>query len=106
MGGNFGILLSIVFVVLLLNFVFWHRRHRKSLKPVKKATTEERARVIRHNEIQRRFEREQEDAIKYIELRNKTLALYDQVRKKAEASERKAAKEEAAQTNKAEDETQ
>ena len=91
MGGNIGFLILVVFIVLVINFFVWFRRHGKSLRSSRKSMTEEHARVIRHNEIQRRFEREQEDALEYIEKRNKTLDLYEQVRKQAEATEKAAA---------------
>ena len=52
-----------------------------------KVIPEAKAAEIRHLEIQRRFELEQKDAVTRIELRNKTLALYEQVRKQAEAEE-------------------
>ena len=93
MGANFGFMLAIVLIILIINGFFWFRRHGKSLKSARRAPTEENARVIRHNEIQRRFEREQEDALEYIEKRNKTLALYDQVRRRAAAAEMAAEKE-------------
>ena len=86
-----GSLLAIVVIFLLINAVFWFRRYRRYIKPVKKAEPEEQAMARRAHEIQRRFNREHEDALKRVELRNSTLALYEQVRKNAEARERQEA---------------
>ena len=88
MNGNFGVMIAVVLVVLVINFIFWLRRSKGVLKRTKPATSEEKARIIRHNEIQRRFVSEQEDILSFIEKRNKTLALYDQVRKQAAAAEK------------------
>ena len=86
-----GSILAIVAIFLLVNAVFWFRRYRRYIKPVKKAEPEEQAMIRRQNEIQRRFNREHEEALKRIELRNSTLALYEQVRKNAAARERQEA---------------
>ena len=84
-------LLAFVAIFLLINGIFWFRRYRRYIKPIKKAEPEDLAMIRRDNEIQRRLDREQEEAVKYITLRNQTLALYEQVRRDAEARERKAA---------------
>lgn len=80
-------LLAIIFLVIAANFFVWLRQSKNLRKPVKRSMSEAKAAELRHLEIQRRFELEQKDAVERIELRNKTLALYEQVRKQAEAEE-------------------
>ena len=82
-----GYAVAIVFLVIFVNFWFWLRRSKGTLKRVKRSIPEAKAAEIRRLEILRRFEAEQEEARKHIELRDKTLALYEQVRRHAAATD-------------------
>ena len=86
-----GYLIAVILIVMLGNAFFFYQHYKRNRKPAVRSTTEEKAAVYREHEIQRRFDREQEEAAKRVELRNKTLALYEQVRRNAEARERQAA---------------
>lgn len=82
--------IGIIFVVLVLNFFFMLRhvkragksRGRKYVAPEEKKQIE-----WRDKEIARRLEREQEDALDRVTLRNETLSYYELVRKKYEKKE-------------------
>ena len=89
MDGAFAFLLAIVFFVILMNFFALFMRMRRDRRPKtgRVAMDEKRAAVLRAKEIQRRLDREQEEAIRQIERRNKTLELYEQVRRNAAAAE-------------------
>ena len=93
MHAAFPYILSIVAFVIVLNFVmlFFRLRRDRSKRPSRPVLEEERAAELRHNEIRRRLEREERLALEHIELRNKTLALYDEVRRRAAAREKEAA---------------
>ena len=86
----FYYLVIVIFFVIALNFVFliFRIKGNKSHKPRRDILDEEEAVVWRDKEIRRRLDREQEDLSEYVELRNKTLALYDEVRRNAAARER------------------
>ena len=90
MSGIFTFLLTIIFLVISINFFMLYRRLRRDRpgKIGKAAMQEKEAAEWRGREIQRRLDREQEEAAKRVELRNKTFELYDQVRKKAAAAEK------------------
>ena len=92
MQGMMGYLIAVIVIILLGNALFFYQHYKRNRKPVVRSTTEEKAALYREHEIQRRIDREQEEAARHVELRNKTLALYEQVRKNAEAAERQAAK--------------
>jgi len=85
--------ISIVAFVIVLNFVmlFFRLRRDRVKKPSRLSLDEERAALLRHNEIKRRIEREEKQALEHVELRNKTLELYDEVRRRAAAREKEAA---------------
>ena len=91
MEGMMGYLLVVILIILIGNAFFFYRQYKRNRKPYVRSTPEEKAAIYRAHEIQRRLDREQEDAAKQVELRNKTLALYEQVRKNAEAAEKKTA---------------
>jgi len=90
MGTAFAYILAIVAFVIVLNFVMLMFRLRRDSykKPSRDALEEEKAVVLRNNEIRRRLGREEDDAAQQVELRNKTLALYDEVRRRAAAREK------------------
>jgi len=84
MDSLVGPIIAIVFIVLLVNFVLLMVRLRKQplRKPGKKALEEKDAVVIRDDKMLRRQELEDEDTARHAELRNKTLDLYEEVRKR------------------------
>ena len=94
MQGAFAYLIAIVVIVIALNFIMLRKRLSRDRyrKPDKAAMEEEKAAVLREHEINRRLAREQEDAAEFIERRNKTLELYDQVRRNAAIREAEDAK--------------
>ncbi|MCL2152509.1 MAG: hypothetical protein FWH57_06215 [Oscillospiraceae bacterium] len=77
------LLVVIVFFVIAANFFMVFRRLKRNRHPkISKAAMEEiEAAQWRDKEIKRRLDREQEEAERYVELRNKTFELYEQVRK-------------------------
>ena len=89
--NTFSFLLAIICLILVINAIMLYRRVRKDRNPkiVKKAMSEKEAVLQRDKEIWRRLDNEQEQAARQVELRNKTLELYEQVRKNAEAEEQK-----------------
>ena len=90
MEGAFAYSVTIVFFVIALNLFFLYRRLKrdKSRRPKRKALDEQRAAVLRDNEIKRRLEREQDDAMRRVELRNRYFELLEQVRHNAAEAER------------------
>ena len=89
MQGALVTLIAIVAFVIALNFMmlFFRLRRDRYRKPSKEVIEEEKAVVWRDKEIRRRLDREQEEAIRYVELRNQTLALYEECRRRAAALE-------------------
>jgi len=85
MNTALPVLLAIIAFVIVLNFVmlFFRLRRDKYKKPNKEILEEKKAVLIRDREITRRLNREQEDAVEFVEKRNKTLALYEECRKRA-----------------------
>ena len=98
MEGMVGYLVAVIMILLLGNAFFFYRNYKKNRKPTVRSTPEEKAVIYREHEIQRRLDREQEESARYVELRNKTLALYEQVRKNAEAAEKAAAQNDTKET--------
>ena len=85
MASMIGPLIAIVFIVIAANIFIVFRRLKTN--PVRKSGTramdEKEAAELRDSEIKRRFQQEFEDDLRRVELRNKTLDLYEQVRKRA-----------------------
>ena len=92
MQGAFAALLAIIAFVIVLNFVmlFYRLRRDRYRKPSREILEEKQATLIRDREIRRRLNSEQEDAAEFVRKRNKTLALYEEVRRRAEIREREA----------------
>jgi len=92
MQGALAAVLAIIAFVIVLNFVmlFFRLRRDKYKKPSKEILEEKKAASLRDSEIRRRLDREQEDAVKFVQKRNRTLDLYDEVRRRAAAREREA----------------
>ena len=86
MGNNVGYLFAIVFFVIAVNIYIVASRLRKTPKRRKMnraAVDEAKQALWRDREVARRVEREDEDAYERHKLRNETLALYDEVRRRA-----------------------
>ena len=87
--GPIAYLFVLIFFVVALNsyiFIFRNRRNRRR-RITKAAIDEAKQALWRDKEIARRIEREQSDAYERVKLRNETLAIYDEVRKRAAARE-------------------
>ena len=84
-----GSLIAIVFIVIAINFVMLYIRLKRDFpkKTTKNILEENEAAVIRDRAIHQKIEREQEDAEQRVMLRNKTLELYEEVRRNAEKNE-------------------
>ena len=86
MESSIAYVFAIVFIVLAINIMFVVRRMRggtnKRKRMSRAAIDEAKQALWRDKEIERRLRREQEDAIACIELRNETLALYEEVRRR------------------------
>jgi len=85
MNSSVAYLFAIIFIVIALNFYFLIFRRMKRDKPKKMgraAVDEAKQALWREKEVARRLEREQDDAIERIKLRNETLALYEEVRRR------------------------
>ena len=109
MQGAFVYIIAIVAFVITLNFVmlFIRLRRDKYRKPSRETLEEAKAAELRDREIKRRLNREEEDALHQVELRNKTLDLYMAVRRRAAEREREATEnqESAGETNEDDSET-
>jgi len=78
-------LFIIIFLVIALNLFFVLRRIRSNDKRRRKGwlpPDEAKQAIWRDKEVARRIEREQDDAIEIIKLKNETLALYEEVRRR------------------------
>lgn len=90
MDASIASVLAIVVLVIALNFFFLSKHFRGSERRSRKtrvAVEEAQQAKWRDNEIRRRIEREQDGALERVKLRNETLALYDEVRRRAAARE-------------------
>jgi len=81
-------LFILLFIVVALNFYLIVIRrirsdNKRSRKPGRIAIDEAKQALWRDKEVQRRIDREQDDAYERVKLRNETLALYDEVRRRA-----------------------
>ena len=83
----YGALVSVIALIVLVNFFFWFRWYKKNRRTVKRSVPVDVEAALREREIQRRIDREQNAAVEYIEKRAKTWELYEQVRRQAEAAE-------------------
>ena len=95
MESSIGYLIAIVVFVLALNLYFTLKRIRSGTKYKRmgRAAVEEAKQALwRDNEVQRRIDREQDDAYERVQLKNETLAIYEEVRRRAEEREREGIK--------------
>jgi len=85
MNSSVAYLFAIIFIVIALNFYFLIFRRMKRDKPKRMgraAVDEAKQAIWREKEVARRLEREQDDAMERIKLRNETLAMYEVVRRR------------------------
>jgi len=86
MDGSVGYLFAIIFAIVGLNFyllvIRTRRGNRQRKKPNRVAVDEAKQAIWRDKEIERRLEREQDGALERVKLREETLALYDEVRRR------------------------
>ena len=85
MEGSVGYLFAIVFVVVAINLYMVTARMRRGNRRKKMnriAVDEAKQALWRDREIERRLEREQDGALERVKLREETLALYDEVRRR------------------------
>jgi len=78
-------LFAIIGFVLALNIYFMFVRFRRGgrRKKINRVAVDEAKQALwRDKEVQRRIDREDEDALERVTLRNETLALYDKVRRR------------------------
>ena len=80
-------LLLIIGIVLVGNFYIFYSRYKKNSASAKRDIDSRNIAERHHEELKRRLDREQEDAARRVELRNKTLEMYEQVRRQAENPE-------------------
>ncbi|MCL2227513.1 MAG: hypothetical protein FWB97_07795 [Oscillospiraceae bacterium] len=91
MESAFAFTIVILFFVVVLNFVMLYMRLKrdKKRKPTSPTMEEEQAALHRHREIQFRIDREQEQLAYRVEMRNKMLDLFEEVRRKSAEDESK-----------------
>ena len=86
MNQSIAYIFAIVAIVIALNIYFLFARLRRGTtrhKRMGRAAVEEAKQALwRDKEVARRIAREQEDAIERLTLRNETLALYEEVRRR------------------------
>jgi hypothetical protein len=84
MNSAFASLVAIIFIIIAINFFMLYLRLKRDRHPkiTKAAVEEKEASEWREKEIKRRIDSEQADAVKFVELQNKTFELYEQVRNK------------------------
>ena len=87
MNPSIGYIFAIIFVVIALNFYFLVFRIKRGNKSTRRrrshiAVDEAKQALWRDKEVARRIEREEEDARERAILRNETLDLYEQVRRR------------------------
>ena len=89
MESSVAYLFVLIFFVVALNaYIFIFRNRRNNRRRITKAAADEAKQALwRDKEVARRIEREQSDAYERVKLRNETLAIYDEVRKRAAARE-------------------
>ena len=77
----------IIGALIVVNCFLLLRRSKKGRNVGKEAAAEREATVKRHDALVRKLDREQEEAARRVELRNKTFEMYEQVRRQAEAGD-------------------
>jgi len=86
LGAEVAYVFAIILVVLALNIYFITSRLRrdntKRKRMTRAAIDEAKQALWRDKEVARRIAREQEDALERVLLKNETLALYEEVRRR------------------------
>ena len=85
MESGVAYLFAIIGFVLALNIYFMFVRFRRGSrrKRITRAAADEAKQALwRDKEVKRRIDREDEDALERVKLKNETLALYDEVRRR------------------------
>jgi hypothetical protein len=88
MDPSIAYIFAIVLVVLIINVFIIRAQFRRGNKAVKKrrsdriAPSEAEQAIWRDKEVVRRIEREQDGAYERVTLKNETLAIYDEVRRR------------------------
>jgi|GEM_PF-1546512 len=85
MESGVAYIFAIVGLVLALNIYFMFSRFRKGgrRKKLNRAAVDEAKQALwRDKEVQRRIDREDEDALERVKLKNETLAIYEEVRRR------------------------
>jgi len=81
---------AIIAIVVVVN-IYLLFKNSKRKRNVGKESTKQRIETEKHHEeLVRKLGYEQEDALRRVELRNKTLEMYEQVRRQAEEQEQEA----------------
>ena len=80
-------LFAIVGILVVFNFYLLFKRSRKGRNVGKETTANRVAMEKSHDALVRKLNYEQQDAARRVELRNKTLDMYEQVRRQAQANE-------------------
>ena len=80
-------LIIVIALLVVVNFYMLFVRSKRSRNVGKNATAERIKSVKHHDYLVRKLDHEQEEAAKYVELRNKTLDMYEQVRKQSKTDE-------------------
>ena len=88
MDSTFAIMIAIVFFVIAMNFFMLFVRLKRDIPSKRSGKVMEKkdSDAWRDREIQRRLNSENEENANRVEMRNKTLELYEQVRKNAETN--------------------
>ena len=80
-------LFVIIALLVAVNFYLLFKRSKKSRHTRKESAAKHEETIRHHDNLVRKLDREQIEAARRVELRNKTLEMYEQVRKQAEAEE-------------------
>ena len=104
-GVIMGYVIAIIIFVLIGNAVMLFFRHRNARRETEELRSNRKSSSSDYEELVRRNEQAQEHAFRRVQLRNKTLEMYDQVRKRGDAADQEAAAAEAAAAEAAADAT-
>ena len=83
-------LFAIIAIVIVANFYMLFKRSKRGRNVGKDVAAKRVASVKNYDDLKRKLDFEQQDAIRRIELRKKTWEMYEQVRKQAEEQEKEA----------------
>ncbi|MCL2125624.1 MAG: hypothetical protein FWH33_06520 [Oscillospiraceae bacterium] len=92
-------LFAVIAILVVANFYLLFRRRNKGRNVGKTAKAQREAQVKHHADLVRKLDREQEDAARRVELRNKTLEMYEQVKTNSAEKEKAENADSVAHTN-------